>query len=64
MPNAWPGTRYNLPLESGDMILVGAGPKRSDPIEIDNLDTLKYLVFECKSIDDDKAAVFEYMEAK
>lgn len=59
VPNAYPGSRYNIPLAQALPVAVsGSGD------EIDLTPTTKHLVFECRRIDDDRAAVFELMEIR
>lgn len=59
VPDAWPGTRHTIPLLEAATIVPsndGKNHYKSPP--------LKSMIFECRKIDEDKAAIFELLEIK
>lgn len=56
--NAWPGSRHVEPIL--EPMKAMAGDMESMP----DATPLKHLVFECRRIDDDRAAVFELLEIR
>lgn len=59
VPDAWPGSRYTIPILESAMAM--ASDTGGDPYTIT---PVKTLIFECRKIDDDKAAVFELLEVR
>lgn len=59
VPNAWPGMRQTMPLLEPAMAAFHADAIGDKSIPVP---PLKTLIFECRNIDDDKAAVFELLE--
>ena len=56
--NAWPGSRHLVPLEEP----IQASPSNSF-VGVNDIRT-KCLVFECRKIDDDRAAIFDFLEVR
>jgi len=53
---AWPGMKFRMPLREPVRATVNIGKD----IPYDHT-TVRELVFECRTIDDDRAAVFEFV---
>lgn len=61
VPHAWPGMRQAIPvLEPLRAYPIDNG----DAFEQSEASNIKHMIFECRSIDDDKAAVFELLEIR
>ena len=56
--NAWPGSRHLVPLLEPMQVAPSASVMEVSDTRI------KCLVFECRTIDDDRAAVFDFLEVR
>lgn len=59
VPNAWPGSQVHVPILEPLRVPVSA------PMDTAlNAPRIKQMVFECRRIDEDHAAIFEFVEVQ